>query len=210
MVDTSGALEQSPPRCIRTGSTAIVRRANGCFARRPSTEEWEMLRAVPVYVVMYPLAIGCDRQPPPTVASYDFNGGRYYVEIEDTGGNTSLNSHFQGRRNDRDRRAVRPVVGQVQAPSSPDRKRQADGRWSRPWHVATGRPGKVQRVGRGPCEWGQAVGRTRPLVYACSPGDGERGANDMLVRMERMRSATRCCCEKISRLTEFRARSSAR
>jgi hypothetical protein len=45
------------------------------------------------------LAAGCQQAPPPTsYAHYDLGGGRYYVEIKDTGSGSSLkfHSHSEG------------------------------------------------------------------------------------------------------------------
>ena len=57
-----------------------------------------MFRAICCLLVCL-LAAGCQQAPPPpSYAHYDLGGGRYYLEIEDTGNGSSLkfHSHSEG------------------------------------------------------------------------------------------------------------------
>jgi hypothetical protein len=56
-----------------------------------------MGRVISVCVFLFFLATGCGQSTsPPSYAKYDLGGGRYFVEIENTDGGSSLKFHSRG------------------------------------------------------------------------------------------------------------------
>ena len=49
-----------------------------------------MFRTIAICVFLALLVTGCNQSPPSSFAKYNLHGGRYSVEIENTGGGTSL------------------------------------------------------------------------------------------------------------------------
>jgi hypothetical protein len=65
-------------------------------------EDHRMFRVVSIGVALLVMAIGCRQAPAPSApsyAKYDLHGGRYFIEIEDTQGGSSLDFNSSGKGN---------------------------------------------------------------------------------------------------------------